>query len=160
MICLRRIMPEIDFAAAKIPYDALMKLEVHMADFTEALREVEPSAIREVFVEIPEVHWEDVGGLEKVKEQLVEAVEWPLEAPGPLPARRRQAAEGHPALRPARLRQDAAGQGRGAREPGQLHLGEGAGAALDVRRRIGEGRPRGLPQGAAGGGVHPVLRRD
>jgi transitional endoplasmic reticulum ATPase len=81
MICLRRIMPEIDFAAAKIPYDALMKLEVHMADFTEALREIEPSAIREVFVEIPEVHWEDVGGLQKVKEQLVESVEWPLKHP-------------------------------------------------------------------------------
>ena len=81
MICLRRIMPEIDFAAAKIPYDALMKLEVHMADFTEALREVEPSAIREVFVEMPEVHWEDVGGLEKVKQQLVESVEWPLKHP-------------------------------------------------------------------------------
>ncbi|MGO8705056.1 MAG: CDC48 family AAA ATPase [Candidatus Brocadiia bacterium] len=81
MICLRRIMPEIDFAAAKIPYDALMKLEVHMADFTEALREIEPSAIREVFVEIPEVHWEDVGGLQKVKEQLVESIEWPLKHP-------------------------------------------------------------------------------
>ncbi len=81
MISLRRIMPEIDFAAAKIPYDALMKLEVHMADFTEALREVEPSAIREVFVEIPEVHWEDVGGLQSVKEQLVESVEWPLKHP-------------------------------------------------------------------------------
>ena len=81
MICLRRIMPEIDFAAAKIPYDALMKLEVHMADFTEALREIEPSAIREVFVEIPEVHWDDVGGLQKVKEQLVESVEWPLKHP-------------------------------------------------------------------------------
>ncbi len=81
MICLRRIMPEIDFAAAKIPYDALMKLEVRMADFTEALREIEPSAIREVFVEIPEVHWDDVGGLQKVKEQLVESVEWPLKHP-------------------------------------------------------------------------------
>ena len=81
MICLRRIMPEIDFAAAKIPYDALMKLEVHMADFTEALREIEPSAIREVFVEIPEVHWDDVGGLQRVKEQLVESVEWPLKHP-------------------------------------------------------------------------------
>jgi transitional endoplasmic reticulum ATPase len=81
MISLRRIMPEIDFAAAKIPYDALMKLEVHMADFTEALREVQPSAIREVFVEIPEVHWEDVGGLQRVKEQLVESVEWPLKYP-------------------------------------------------------------------------------
>jgi len=78
MVCLRRIMPEIDFQSAQIPYEALMKLEVHMQDFVEALREVEPSAIREVFVEVPDVGWEDVGGLEEVKEQLVEAVEWPL----------------------------------------------------------------------------------
>ena len=78
MVCLRRIMPEIDFASAQIPYDALMKLEVHMADFVEALREVEPSAIREVFVEVPNVRWTDVGGLQDVKQALVEAVEWPL----------------------------------------------------------------------------------
>jgi len=78
MICLRRIMPEIDFASAEIPYKALAKLEVHMQDFLEALREVEPSAIREVFVEVPEVRWDEVGGLADVKRQLVEAVEWPI----------------------------------------------------------------------------------
>jgi transitional endoplasmic reticulum ATPase len=71
-------MPEIDFAAAEIPYEALAKLEVHMQDFLEALREVEPSAIREVFVEVPEVRWDEVGGLADIKRQLVEAVEWPL----------------------------------------------------------------------------------
>ena len=78
MICLRRLLPEIDFAAAEIPYDALLRLEVHMHDFVEALREVEPSAIREVFVEVPDVRWEHVGGLADVKQRLVEAVEWPL----------------------------------------------------------------------------------
>jgi len=78
MICLRRLLPEIDFASEHIPYEALMKLEVHMADFTEALREVEPSAIREVFAEISEVSWKDVGGLAEVRQQLIEAVEWPL----------------------------------------------------------------------------------
>jgi len=78
MICLRRLMPEIDFSSAQIPYDALAKLEVYMHDFTDALRDVEPSAIREVFVEVPEVHWQDVGGLRQVRQQLVEAVEWPL----------------------------------------------------------------------------------
>lgn len=78
MICLRHIMSDIDFALANIPYEQLAKLEVHMDDFLSALREVEPSAIREVFVEIPDVGWDDVGGLKQVKEQLVEAVEWPL----------------------------------------------------------------------------------
>jgi transitional endoplasmic reticulum ATPase len=79
MICLRRIMPDIDFALARIPYEQLAKLEVGKEDFLDALREVEPSATREVFVEVPDVHWEDVGGLDQVKQRLIEAVEWPLQ---------------------------------------------------------------------------------
>jgi transitional endoplasmic reticulum ATPase len=79
MICLRRIMPDIDFALARIPYEQLAKLEVGKEDFLDALREVEPSATREVFVEVPDVRWEDVGGLDQVKQRLIEAVEWPLQ---------------------------------------------------------------------------------
>ena len=78
MICLRAIMSEIDFGASGIPYETLAKLEVKMDDFLSALREIEPSAIREVFVEVPNVHWGDVGGLGSLKDRLVEAVEWPL----------------------------------------------------------------------------------
>jgi len=78
MLCLRRLMPDIDLALAHIPYELLGKLEVHMDDFLAALREVEASAIREVFVEVPDVRWEDVGGLGQVKQRLQEAVEWPL----------------------------------------------------------------------------------
>ena len=78
MICLRGILPEIDFASAEIPYETLGRLEVHMEHFLRALQEVDPSAIREVFVEVPDVRWEDVGGLEQVKQQLIESVEWPL----------------------------------------------------------------------------------
>lgn len=81
MICLRRIMPDIDFAMAGIPYEQLAKLEVHMNDFLKALKEVEPSAIREVFVEVPDVHWEDVGGHTQLKTRLSESVEWPLQYP-------------------------------------------------------------------------------
>ncbi len=81
MLCLRRIMPDIDFGLTSIPYEQLAALEVHMDDYRAALREVEPSAIREVFVEVPNVRWEDVGGLDAVKESLVEAVEWPLKFP-------------------------------------------------------------------------------
>ncbi|HEX8199193.1 MAG TPA: CDC48 family AAA ATPase, partial [Isosphaeraceae bacterium] len=81
MICLRRLLPAIDFASGRIPYEQLKALEVHMADFEVALREVEPSAIREVFVEVPAVGWDDVGGLEPVKRELIEAVEWPLKYP-------------------------------------------------------------------------------
>ena len=81
MICLRRILPNIDFSLTQIPYEQLSKLEVHREDFLAALREVEPSAIREVFIEVADVRWQEVGGLEAVKKNLVEAVEWPLRYP-------------------------------------------------------------------------------
>ena len=71
-------MPDIDFAMTMIPYEQIAELEVRMDDFLSAFREVEPSAIREVFIEVPDVRWEDVGGLGALKERLVQAVEWPL----------------------------------------------------------------------------------
>jgi len=75
---LRRILPEINLEAENIPADILNKIIVTMADFQEALKEVEPSAMREVLVEVPDVKWDDIGGLNGVKEELKEAVEWPL----------------------------------------------------------------------------------
>jgi transitional endoplasmic reticulum ATPase len=81
MNALRKIMPGIDFQLDEIPYETLLHLEVTMNDFSEALKEVEPTAIREVFVEIPDVNWGNVGGLGEVKQKLVEAVEWPLRYP-------------------------------------------------------------------------------
>lgn len=78
MSTLRQILPKINFGTSDVPYERLQKMQVRMENFMEALKEVEPSAIREVFVEVPDVTWEDVGGLEDIKEQLKEAVEWPL----------------------------------------------------------------------------------
>lgn len=78
MSALRKLLPKIDFEMADIPYETLMKLEVSTDNFLEAMKEVEPSAIREFFVEVPDVKWDDVGGLENIKEELKEAVEWPL----------------------------------------------------------------------------------
>ncbi len=78
MSALRKILPTIDFELADIPYETLMGLQVTMDNFLEALKEVEPSAIREFFVEVPDVKWDDVGGLENIKEELKEAIEWPL----------------------------------------------------------------------------------
>lgn len=78
MATLRKIFPRIDFELEEIPYETLTKLQVSMDDFREALREVEPSAIREVFTEVPDVKWSDVGGLEEVKRVLKETIEWPL----------------------------------------------------------------------------------
>lgn len=71
-------MPKIEFEADNIPYELLLELEVTMDDFLNALKEVEPSAIREVFTEIPDVGWDDVGGLDNVKRILKETIEWPL----------------------------------------------------------------------------------
>ncbi|MDI6892485.1 MAG: CDC48 family AAA ATPase [Actinomycetota bacterium] len=78
MCALRKIFPSIDFELEEIPYEVLLQLEVTMDNFLDALKEVEPSAIREVFTEIPDVKWDDVGGLEEVKQILRETIEWPL----------------------------------------------------------------------------------
>ena len=78
---LRRILPEINLEAENIPVEVLNKIIVRMSDFQEALKEVEPSAMREVLVEVPDIKWEDIGGLEGVKEELREAIEWPLKYP-------------------------------------------------------------------------------
>ena len=75
---LREILPTIDLDKKSIPADTLNKLKVRMSDFQDALTEVEPSALREVLVEVPNVHWNDVGGLASVKQELQESVEWPL----------------------------------------------------------------------------------
>ena len=81
MKALRRYLPEIDLDQDEIPPEVLEKMEVQMNDFKIAIRDIEPSALREIYVEIPEVSWEDVGGLDEVKERLKESVEWPLTMP-------------------------------------------------------------------------------
>jgi len=78
MNALRRILPEIDLDEPTIPKEILDRLIVQKDNFEAALREVQPSAMREILVEVPNVNWEDIGGLESVKQLLVEAVEWPL----------------------------------------------------------------------------------
>ena len=81
MGALRRLMPDIDLASGDVPYGELMAAEVTMHDFLSALGEIEPSALREVFTEIPDVSWDEVGGMEEAKAALREAVEWPLRYP-------------------------------------------------------------------------------
>ncbi len=78
MRAVRRILPDLDLEAEAIPGEVLEKLEVTMEDFTEAFREMEPSALREVLVQTPNVKWDQVGGAEEAKRQLQQAVEWPL----------------------------------------------------------------------------------
>jgi transitional endoplasmic reticulum ATPase len=76
------LLPEIDLSSESISGDILMKIIVTMQDFTEVINEMEPSAMREVFVEVPNVMWEDIGGLSSIKQELQEDVEWPLKYQG------------------------------------------------------------------------------
>ncbi len=82
MKCLRRLLPILDLQEEKLPPETLDKLIVNNDDFSKALVEVVPSGMREVFIENPDVKWDDVGGLEDVKRELQEAVEWPMKYPG------------------------------------------------------------------------------
>ena len=82
MKCLRRLLPVLSLEEEKLPPETLDKLIVNHDDFQKALIEVTPSGMREVFIENPDVKWEDVGGLDEVKRELQEAVEWPMKYPG------------------------------------------------------------------------------
>jgi transitional endoplasmic reticulum ATPase len=81
MKCLRRLLPELNLEDEKLAPDVLNKLIITMNDFENALKDVMPSAMREVYLEPPDVRWSDIGGLEEVKHELQEAVEWPMRFP-------------------------------------------------------------------------------
>jgi len=81
MKALRRYLPEINLEEERIPPSVLEKMEVRMEDFINAYKEITPTAMREVYIEVPTIHWTDIGGLEDVKQDLREAVEWPIKNP-------------------------------------------------------------------------------
>jgi transitional endoplasmic reticulum ATPase len=81
MCSIRRLLPELDLEVESIPSDILSKLIVTGEDFNNAMRDMTPSAMREVFIESPDVYWKDIGGIESVKQELKEAVEWPMKYP-------------------------------------------------------------------------------
>ncbi len=78
MLAIREVLPEINLEETTIPTDVLKKITVNTKHFDNALKDVEPSAMREVLVQIPDLKWEDIGGLGNVKQEMIEAVEWPL----------------------------------------------------------------------------------
>jgi transitional endoplasmic reticulum ATPase len=78
MRSLRRVLPEINLEQSKIPIETLSKIKITNQDFTDASRDIQPSAMREVQIQKPNVRWDEIGGLEDVKEEIAEAVEWPL----------------------------------------------------------------------------------
>ena len=94
MHALRRIRPEIDLESDEIDADVLNSIQVTEEDFKQAIKGIEPSALREVFVEVPDVSWDQVGGLEGTKERLRETIQWPLEYPEVFEELDMQAAKG------------------------------------------------------------------
>ncbi|QLH84003.1 CDC48 family AAA ATPase [Halosimplex pelagicum] len=94
MNALRRIRPELDLESDQIDAEVLEHLEVTEDDFKQALKGIEPSALREVFVEVPDVTWDQVGGLEDTKERLRETIQWPLDYPEVFEAMDMDAAKG------------------------------------------------------------------
>jgi len=94
MHALRRIRPELDLESDEIDADVLNSIQVTESDFKEAMKGIEPSALREVFVEVPDVSWDQVGGLEDTKERLRETIQWPLEYPEVFEELDMQAAKG------------------------------------------------------------------
>jgi len=81
MKALRRYMPEINLEEERVPPEILDKMVVNEDDFLSAYREITPTAMREVYVEVPSVRWKEVGGLEEIKNELAQSVEWPLKKP-------------------------------------------------------------------------------
>jgi len=81
MKALRRYLPQINLEEERVPPSVLEKMQVTMDDFANAYKEITPTAMREVYIEVPTIHWDDIGGLEEVKQELKEAVEWPLKNP-------------------------------------------------------------------------------
>ncbi|MGV8077567.1 MAG: CDC48 family AAA ATPase [Methanosarcina sp.] len=81
MRCLRESLPDLDLEKETIPPERLEKIFVTRKNFEDALMEAEPSALREIFVEMPSISWDDVGGLDEAKQSIIEAVEWPIKSP-------------------------------------------------------------------------------
>jgi transitional endoplasmic reticulum ATPase len=81
MRCLREELPDLDLEKEAIPPERLEKIVVTKKNFEDALMEAEPSALREIFVEMPTVNWDDVGGLDEARQSIIEAVEWPIKSP-------------------------------------------------------------------------------
>ncbi|WP_440771607.1 CDC48 family AAA ATPase [Natronorubrum sp. DTA28] len=94
MNALRRIRPDLDLEEDEIDAEVLESLQVTKGDFKEALKGIQPSAMREVFVEVPDVTWNDVGGLGDTKERLRETIQWPLDYPEVFEAMDMEAAKG------------------------------------------------------------------
>ncbi len=159
---VRRIMPQINLAEGTIPHEVIENLSVNGSDFEEALKRVQPSAMREVMVQAPTVGWDDVGGVDEARERLTRRRRAAAQASGGVQADRHPPSQGLPALRAARHRQDPARQGDGARGGGEFHRHQILRSALQMvwRKRAADRPPlRPRPPGRADRHLHRRARQ-
>nr|EGQ40548.1 MAG: ATPase of the AAA+ class [Candidatus Nanosalinarum sp. J07AB56] len=135
MSVLRRHIPDIDLNE-EIPQEVMEKLEVDRDAMMDGIRKVEPSAMREVMVEVPKVEWNDIGGLDATKDKMREMIEWPQKYPERFEKLGVESPKGNPPLRHAGYRKDSAGKSGGERGQRQLHLDQGARGLLEIRWRV------------------------
>ena len=121
MKTLRRVLPDMKLTDDKLQTEFLNSLQVTMADFNKALKEIMPSALREVYLETPDVKWSDIGGLENVKKELQEAIQWPAKVSGTLQAGRVRNAQRHPFVWSLWHGKDSTRKIRRNRKRGQFH---------------------------------------
>ena len=157
MRALRRYLPEIDFDKP-IPLTLLERMKVTDRDFREALKQIEPSSLRDVAVEVPTTRWEEVGGLERVRRSLVESVELPFRNPDVYREMGIDPPRGILLYGPPGGGQNAPRQGRRHREPGELHQREGSRGDEQMGRREREGGPDDLQEGPPGLPLHRLHR--
>ncbi len=158
MIALRRVLPHIDYQRGYIPYETLVNLNITMADFQAALREIEPSTTREVYVEVSETTWDDIGGLGQAKDLLTEGVEWPLRYPEVYANAKVEAPRGVLLAGPPGSGKTLIARALAHQCEASFHLHQGTRTALQVGRRVGKGHSRSLPARQTGGTLYCLLR--
>jgi len=149
MQTIREKMDVIDLEDDEIDAEVLDSMAVTMEHFRYALQTSNPSALRETCVETPNVTWDDIGGLEKVKQELQETIQYPIEHPEKYKFFWRGPQQRCAFLRPPWLWENSACEGDRERVSVELYFHQGPGAADYVVRRIGRERPRDFRQGTA-----------
>ena len=158
MHALRIILPTINIEE-EIPQEVLDKLQITGDDFMDALKNIEPSAMREVFVEVPNVHWSDVGGLDNVKQELKESVEWPLKYKDVFTATNTSPPKGILLFGPPGTGKTLIAKAVANESEANFISIKGPEDAFQVGGRVGEGRTGDVPQGKAERSDDHLLRR-
>ena len=156
MNAIRKIIPLIDIDK-EIPNEVIDQLKLTKSDFDAARKIVQPSALREVLIEVPDVPWEDIAGLDETKDTFIKIIEGPVALSPNLRKTKLQTPEGHPALWPAGDGKDPACKRHREQTPAQFHIGKRARTALKRGGRFREACAGSVPEGPAVCALHHLL---